>query len=64
MLKKRLTEQRLIWFVKLIQLVLFVIVFWMGYTAIGFLPEFAAWVGAITTVACAIIGSASVEVIE
>jgi hypothetical protein len=64
MLKQLLTEQRLIWFVKRIQLLLFVIVFWVGYAAIGSLPEFAAWIGAITAVACAIIVSARIEVIE
>jgi hypothetical protein len=64
MLKKLLTEQQLIWFVKRIQLLLFVIVFWVGYTAIGFLPEFAAWIGAVTAVVCGLIGSARIEVME
>ena len=64
MLKMLLTEQRLIWFVKLIQLVLFVIVFRMGYVATSFLPEFANWIAAITAVVCALIASARIEVIE
>ena len=61
MLKMLFTKQKLAW---LVQLLLFLFVFWMGYTAIGFLPEFAEWIAAITAVLCGLIGSASVEVIE
>jgi hypothetical protein len=61
MLKKRLTKQHLIWF---IQLLLCLLVFWMGYTAIGSLPEFAARIAAITALVCGLIASASIEVIE
>ena len=61
MLKMLFTKQELVW---LVQLLLLMLVFWMGYTAIGFLPEFANWIAAITAVVCGLIGSASVEVIK